>query len=188
VDTNVSDPQGLAIGGIFADALVEVRGEGGQITSKSVYRWSSRWIRQTGIVVAAEKDHADIEGSVPLASLNGTRVVIESTDWASTGDATIPVAAPAFASPGPFNVAPTNLASPPQANSFSGSTFYLRDAPSIIPSPAGCPTAKNLGIQGSDGGTSLLLTSGDVACFFTDPATSQESIPTGDWTASLDLS
>jgi len=166
---------------------VEVRGEAGQITSKSVYSWSNRWIRQTGISVAAEKDQADIEGSVPLPSLNGTRIVIESTDWASTGDTTIPVAAPAFVPPRSFGAAPMNSLPPPLTNGFSGSTFYLRSASSI--SPADCLAAKTLSTtQGSGGGTSIPLTSGSFACFFTDSATSVEIVPAGDWTASFDLS
>jgi len=187
LDTNISNPQGFAIGGISADYLVDVRGEGGQITSKSVYSWSNRWIRQPGIIVAAEKDQADIEGSVPLPALNGTRIVIESTDWSSAGDTTIPVAAPGFVSPRSLTEAPTNLPSPPYTNNFSGSVFYLRSSSSI--SPADCPVAKTLStVQGSGGGTNISLTSGSVACFFTELATSSESIPAGEWSASLDFS
>jgi len=187
LDTNISNPQGFAIGGISADYLVEVRGEGGQITSESVYSWSNRWIRQAGISVAAEKDQADIEASVPLPSLNGTRIVIESTDWASTGDTTIPVAAPAFMSPLSLDTAPRGVLPQPHTNAFSGSTFYLRNASSI--NPADCSGAKTLNTtKGSGAGIGKPLTSGVFACFFTDSATSAESIPAGNWMASLDLS
>ncbi len=185
LDTNISNPQGFAIGGISANYLVEVRGEGGQITTKSVYIWSNRWIRQTGISVAAEKDQTDIEGSVPLASLNGTRVVIESTDWASTPDTTIPVAAPAFASPGQFGITSSNFPGP-RPNDFAGFTLYLHAASSI--GSTGCPNARSLDSSpGSGIGTNVVITSGSFACFSTVGDTSSESVPAGDWTASLDF-
>jgi len=188
LDTNISNPQGFAIGGISADYLVEVRGEGGQITSKSVYSWSNRWIRQSGISVAAEKDQADIEGSVPLPALNGTRIVIESTDWSSAGDTTIPIAAPGFVSPLSFDTGPRNVLPPPHTNGFSGTTFYLRNVDSII-NPEDCLGAKTLSTtKGSGGGIGIPFTTGSFACFFTDPATSAETVPAGNWMASFDLS
>ena len=185
LDTNVSDPRGIAIGGIFADYMVEVRGQGGHITSKSVYSWSNRWIRQAGISVAAEKDQTDIEGSVPLLSLNGTRVVIESTDWSSTFDTTIPVTAPAFASPAKFGLRSLEFPAP-RPNVFAGLTLYLHAASSI--SPTDCPNARTLDSSpGSGVGTNVVITVGSFACFFTGGDTSSESVPAGDWTASLDF-
>src|SRR5947199_9407066 len=121
LDANISDSRGFAIGGTFADYLIEIRGQGGLITSKSVSTWSNGWIRQTGNTVAAEKDQTDIEGSAPVASLHNTRIVIESTDWASGRDVTIPVSAPSFAAPHQDVMAPSSFV-PPRINTFAGST------------------------------------------------------------------
>jgi len=185
LDANISDSRGFAIGGIFADYLIEIRGQGGLITSKSVSMWSNGWIHQTGITVAAEKDQADIEGSLLVASLNNTRIVIESTDWASGGDVTIPVAAPSFAAPHQVVMAPSSFV-PPRINTFAGSTLYLKGANTI--NPADCLGAKGLSITPGTGmGTSVILTTGLFACFFSDLA-APETVPAGDWSASLDLS
>jgi len=185
LDANISDSRGFAIGGIFADYLIEIRGQGGLITSKSVSTWSNGWIRQTGITVAAEKDQADIEGSVPVASLNSTRIVIESTDWTSGGDVTIPVAAPSFAAPHQVAMAPSAFV-PPRINTFAGSTLYLKGANTI--NPPDCLGAKGLSTTpGTGGGASVILTTGLFACFFSDLAAS-ETVPAGDWLASFDLS
>src|SRR5207244_10750480 len=74
LDANSSDTRGLPIGGIFADTLIDIRGEGGRINSKTVFTWSNGWIRVPGVPIAAEKNETDVEASVPLPSLNGTRM------------------------------------------------------------------------------------------------------------------
>src|SRR5256886_1464480 len=127
LDANSSDTRGLPIGGIFADTLIDIRGEGGRINSKTVVTRSNAWIRAPGIQIAAEKNETDIEASLPLPDLNGTRVVIQSTDWSSTGDLTAAMGAPAFVSPVPRGMSTLGLEAP-QANGFAGLTFYLRDA------------------------------------------------------------
>src|SRR5881409_467452 len=88
LDANSSDTRGLPIGGIFADTLIDIRGEGGRINSKTVFTWSNGWIRAPGVPVAAEKNETDVEASVPLPGLNNTRMVIQSTDWTTAGDLT----------------------------------------------------------------------------------------------------
>src|SRR2546429_774150 len=99
LDANSSDTRGLPIGGIFADTLIDIRGEGGRINSKTVFTWSNGWIRAPGVPVAAEKNETDVEASVPLPGLNNTRMVIQSTDWTTAGDWTTALGAPAFVSP-----------------------------------------------------------------------------------------
>ena len=185
IDSNASDPRGASIGGIFADYLVEVRGQGGEMTTTAAYRWSNRWVRDTGIPVRAEKDRTDIEASVPIPDLNGTRVFFQSTNWASAGDATIPVTAPSFVPPGP-RMSPRSLA-PPQPQGFAGSTFYLRDVNPGLTTPD-CSVVKGLNTTKGSGAASLPLSAGTQACFFTDPAASAQSISGGSWSASLDLS
>jgi len=187
LDANSSDTRGLPIGGIFADTLIDIRGEGGRINSKTVFTWSNGWIRAPGVQVAAEKNETDIEASLPLPGLNGTRVVIQSTDWSSTGDLTAAFGAPAFVSPVPRGMSTLGLEAP-QANGFAGLTFYLRDAlPGIAP-PDCAPNWKSLNTSpGSSSKTLTLSTLIPRACFFTDPESSSETIPAGAWSVSLDL-
>src|SRR5207302_3409939 len=78
LESNSSNPRGLGIGGILADSLVEIRGEGGRITSESVYSWQNRWIRQPGVSVNAAKDQTDIEASLPVSGPSGSQFVIQS--------------------------------------------------------------------------------------------------------------
>jgi hypothetical protein len=186
IETNASNPRGLIIGGISANYLVEVRGAGGRILAKSVYAWSNGWIRQPGISVKAAKNDTDIEASLPLPALNGTRMVIETTDWASSGDTTIPVPALWFLSLS-YSGFGSTMPVAPDPNSFHGSTFYLRDlGPSITPSD--CSAVKGLNTTKGTSGKNVTLTTGSQICFFTDPAGSAETITAGPWSASLDLS
>src|SRR5207244_10372724 len=98
LESNSSNPRGFVIGGIFADYLVEIRGEGGRITSKSVYAWQNQWTRQPGASVTAAKAQTDIEASLPISGLSGPQIVVEATDWSSGGDVRIPVPPPTFES------------------------------------------------------------------------------------------
>jgi len=187
LESNSSNPRGFVIGGIFADYLVEIRGEGGRITSKSVYSWQNRWILQPGILVNAAKDETDIEASLPISDLRGTQIVVQSTDWTSAGDTTIPLAAPSFSSPSDPLMRPFSTAAPPPLG-LGGLTFYLRDTnPGLTSSD--CSAVKGLETsQGPPAGTTISLTTGVKACFFTDPEISDETIAAGSWVASLDLS
>src|SRR5205823_12611782 len=141
----------------------------GKIISNSIYSWSNRWIRQIGIPVAAEKDQTDIEASVLMPSLNGTRIVVQSTDWASIGDITSPASAASFTPLRPFDVTSKSLV-PPHPNDFAGNTFYLRAAASI--DPIDCVSAKSLNTtRGTGAGTNFTLsTTNSFVCFFTTPA------------------
>src|SRR2546428_8454508 len=114
-------------------------------------------------------------------------MVFESTDWSSSSDWTVGVGAPGFAPWLQFVVGSRGLGSP-QTNGFGGSTFFLRDAgPGITPSD--CPTPiRGLNTTKGTLGTSITLLSGSKPCFFTDPASSPETISAGLWSASLDLS
>ena len=187
LESNSSNPRGFVIGGIFADYLVEIRGEGGRITSKSVYSWQNRWILQPGILVNAAKDETDIEASLPISDLRGTQIVVQSTDWTSAGDTTIPLAAPSFSSPSDPLMRPFSTAAPLPVG-FGGLTFYLRDTnPGLTSSD--CSAVKGLETsQGPPAGTTISLTTGVKASFFTDPEISDETIAAGSWVASLDLS
>src|SRR2546429_740107 len=99
LDANSSDTRGLPIGGIFADTLIDIRGEGGRVNSKTLLTWSNGGVRAPGVLVAGVQHQQAIEASLPLPGLNGTRVVIQSTDWTTAGDWTTALGAPAFVSP-----------------------------------------------------------------------------------------
>ena len=188
LQSNASNPRGFSIGGISADYLVELRGDSGRLTSRSVYFWQNGWVRQAGISVAAAKDDSNIEASLPIADLNRSRIVIQSTDWTSGGDTTIPLTAPSFAPPLVAPMAPFSLAAPLVPLAFGGSTFYLRNSnPGIIPSDCSAGAVKGLSTIIGTTGTTILLDVGVKACFFTDPAASGETILAGLWSASLDL-
>jgi len=185
LDANDSDTRGLPIGGIFADTLIDIRGEGGRITSKTLYAWSNGWIRVLGIPIAAEKNETDIEASVPLPGLNNTRIVIQSTDWTLAGDLTTALGAPAFVSPlGSIRAFGFPM---PHPTDFAGATFYLHAvAPGI--NPPDCIQSKSLDTsQGTAAATLVLSAVIPNACFFTAPEASSETIPAGTWSASLDL-
>ena len=185
-DTNASDPRGVPVGGILADYLVDIRGQEGRITSEAVYVWSNRWVPMPSIPVTSEKSTTDIEASLPLPSLNGTRIVIESTDWAFEGDTTISASAPAFAPSPAWTV--TSLTPPlPRVQGFGGQTLYLHES-GPFGSAAECSAVKGLNTTEGSSATTVSLSSGSKVCFFTDPAASDETISAGSWAASLDLS
>jgi len=96
-DENSSDTVGFPFVGIFADYLLEIRGHGGRITSRTLYAWTGAWTRVPGPVPVA-KNATSIEGSLPLGpAANVTRVVFEATDWSNSGDLTDPIATPSSA-------------------------------------------------------------------------------------------
>jgi len=188
LDSNSSDPQGFSIGGISANYLVEICGEGGKIASKTVYFWSNRWIRQPGVSVVAAKDDTDIEASLPIVGLNRTRIVIQSTNWASAGDVTIPVAAPSFVSPSASVMNPLSIALPKPLD-FAGSEFFLHVLGPPFTSATDCPVAQGMSTtRGSSSTTFITLNLGDTICFFSDVPLTDQPIPAGSWSASLDLS
>jgi len=187
LDANASDNRGFPIGGIFADTLIDIRGEGGRINSKTVYTWSNGWIRVPGVPIAAEKNETDVEASVPLPDLNSTRLVIQSTDWTAAGDLTSAVGAPAFVSPLQSNMVASGL-SMPHPSDFAGVKFYLTDAsPGITPSDCSSNWKSLDTSPGSSAQTLTLSALSTRACFFSAPEGSSEMIPAGTWSASLDL-
>ncbi|TLZ68655.1 MAG: zinc ribbon domain-containing protein, partial [Methanobacteriota archaeon] len=186
VESNSSNSRGFPIGGLLADYLVEIRGEGGQITSRSVYSWQNRWIHQPGVSVSAAKDATDIEVSLPVSNLSGTQIVIQSTDWTSAGDTTIPLTAPSFSSRSDLLMKPLSIPAPVPLT-FGNLTFYLRDTDPGLTS-SDCSAIKGLSTLQGSSGTTIALDTGVKACYFTDPETSSETITVGSWSASLDLS
>src|SRR5256885_8776775 len=184
LESNSSNPRGFGIGGIIADYLVEIRGEGGRITSKSVYSWQNQWIRQPGVSVNAAKDQTDIEASAPVSGLSGSQIVIQTTDWSSAGDVTIPLAAPTFVSPS--MVKPFSLARP-QPMDFAGSQFFLHEV-GPLPTAPGCSLAKGMNTSQGNLGQTAVLTTLNTICFFSELPVANESIPSGLWSASLDFS
>ncbi len=107
VDVNASDPRGMPVGGIFADYLVEIRGQGGRITSRTLSAWSDGWSRVPGSPVPAAKDTTSIEGSLPLPPTNEeVRMVFAMTDWSGIGDITDPLTAAVLPATAPPQLAP----------------------------------------------------------------------------------
>ncbi len=105
VDLNGSDTAGYAIGGIFADYLLEVRGFGGRITSTTLFAWGSGWLRASGVSISLAKNGTDIEGSIGIGPLsNSTRVVFVTADWGGIADSTPPMTA--IVDPPPTSTAP----------------------------------------------------------------------------------
>jgi hypothetical protein len=89
IDTNATDTVGLAIGGMYADYMVEVRGLNGQIKTKDAFRWQSGWVRSS-LLLQVAKNATAMEGSLGLnpAALNGTRMLFQTSDWSGRGDVT----------------------------------------------------------------------------------------------------
>jgi len=107
VDLNATDTAGTWIGGIYADYLFEIRGEGGRVTSRSLYAWSSGWTSVPLPGLALAKNDVEIEGSLAIGpTTNRTRMVFAATDWSGIGDTTPPInatvqaPAPLFETPG----------------------------------------------------------------------------------------
>jgi len=107
IDLNATDTAGTWIGGIYADYLFEIRGEGGRVTSRSLYAWSPGWTSVSLPGVALTKDDVQIEGSLAIGpTTNRTRMAFAATDWSGIGDTTPPVnatvqaPAPLFETPG----------------------------------------------------------------------------------------
>jgi hypothetical protein len=92
VDLSASDLIGAPFGGIYADYCLEIRGQGGHITSDMIYVWRNRWVPVTGPTLALAKNATDIEGSVGIGpATNTTRLVFATTDWSGDGDSTLPM-------------------------------------------------------------------------------------------------
>ncbi len=188
VDLNSTDAVGLPVDGIYADYNLEVRGVAGRITSQNLYAWTGSWSPIPSSGVALAKNATDVEGSIVVGpTTNTTRMVFEATDWSSGADWTVGVGAPSFAPSSQFAVTTHSLARP-RTNGFGGSTFYLQSVGPLI-TPGDCPLPiKGLNTTQGILGTSITLSSGSKPCFFTDPASSPETISAGLWAASLDLS
>jgi len=188
---NSTDPIGVPVDGIYADYMLEVRGVAGRITSQNLYAWTGSWSPIPSSRVVLAKNAIDIEGSIAVApTTNTTRMVFEATDWSSNADWTIGIGAPAFAPSSQLAVGTRSFGST-QTNGFGGLTFYLRDAAPGGPpiSSADCPVeVKSLSTTQGSLGVPLTLSSGSKPCFFTDPASSSETIYAGLWSSSLDLS
>jgi tetratricopeptide (TPR) repeat protein len=91
IDLNATESQGDPIGGILADYMFEIRGEGGRIRSRSLYAWSTTWIPVALPAVSLAKNRTHIEGSLALGpTTDRTRMVFAATDWAGIGDLTPP--------------------------------------------------------------------------------------------------
>src|SRR5213594_4401725 len=191
IDLNSTDPIGVPVDGIYADYMLEVRGVAGRITSQNLYAWTGSWSPIPSSRVALAKNATDIEGSIAIGpTTNTTRMVFEATDWSSGSDWTVGIGAPAFAPSSQFAVGTRSFGSP-GTNEFGGSTFYLRTTiPGGPPiSSADCPVeVKSLSTTQGSLGVPLTLSSGSKPCFFTDPASSSETIYAGLWSSSLDLS
>ncbi|HEX9565965.1 MAG TPA: hypothetical protein VGA48_00020, partial [Thermoplasmata archaeon] len=97
IDLNSTDAGGVAVDGIFADYLLEVRGVAGRITSQNLYAWAGSWspIPSSGVVLA--KNATDIEGSIVVGTTtNTTRMAYEATDWTGLSDFSPADPAPKF--------------------------------------------------------------------------------------------
>ncbi len=91
VDVNASDTAGEPVGGVYADYLLEVRGQAGRITSRTLFAWTGRWstVSNPGVMIA--KTATDIEGSISILATSQTQMVFAATDWSGLGDVTAPV-------------------------------------------------------------------------------------------------
>jgi len=188
IDLNASDPTGVPIAGIYADHMFEIRGLSGRITSRALYMWTGTWTKVALPANALAKTDFEIEGSVAVGPVtNTTRMVFEATDWSSSVDWTTGIGAPSLAPSSQFAPGPRAVSSP-QAFGFGDSTFYLRDSdPQIV--SGDCVFVKGLNTTRGGGGASITLSSGNTtACFFTDPASADETIAAGSWAGQLDLS
>ena len=91
IDLNATEPQGDPIGGILADYMFEIRGEGGRVRTRALYAWNTAWIPVALPAVALAKNRTHIEGSLTLGpTTDRTRMVFAATDWAGIGDLTPP--------------------------------------------------------------------------------------------------
>ena len=91
IDLNATDPQGDPIGGVLADYMLEIRGEGGRIRGRALYAWSTAWIPVALPAVALAKNRTHFEGSLAVGpTTDRTRMVFAATDWAGIGDLTLP--------------------------------------------------------------------------------------------------
>ena len=160
-----------------------------RLDAGGLHAWTGSWSPIPSSGVALAKNATDIEGSIAVGpTTNTTRMVFEATDWASDMDWTIGIGAPGFA-PLSHSVVGTRSLRPPQTAAFGGMKFYLHDAaPSGLLPSLDCPVVKSLGTTPGGLGVPLPLSSGSKPCFFTDPASSQETIYAGLWSSSLDLS
>lgn len=91
IDLNATEPGGDPIGGVLADYMFEIRGEGGRVRSRALYEWNAAWIPAALPAVALEKNRTHIEGSLAVGPTTArTRMVFAATDWAGIGDLTPP--------------------------------------------------------------------------------------------------
>lgn len=91
IDLNATEPQGYPIGGILADYMFEIRGEGGRVRSRDLHTWNAAWIPVALPAVALAKNRTHMEGSLEVGpTTDRTRMAFAATDWAGIGDSTPP--------------------------------------------------------------------------------------------------
>ncbi|HEY5605519.1 MAG TPA: hypothetical protein VIL45_03235, partial [Thermoplasmata archaeon] len=79
------------VGGVYADYLLEVRGQAGRITSRTLFAWTGRWSTVSNPGVMLAKNATDIEGYIPVLATSQMQMVFAATDWSGLGDMTAPV-------------------------------------------------------------------------------------------------
>jgi hypothetical protein len=94
VDTDDRDTVGLAIGNMFADRLMEVRGRVGRITARDLFSWNPAtrdWQIASGYTLDVAFVGSQFEASIQagfLGTLNNASVLFAMSDWTGRGDAT----------------------------------------------------------------------------------------------------
>ena len=157
VDVNGTDANGLPLGGILADYLIEIRGTQGRITDRGAYRWQAGWIPDPGATLLVAKNSSAFEGSFrPATQPNGTRMFFEATDWAARGDATGIVPNPSVPAKAPGMPVPLDgfLADEAKALSLAGPPSVDGDCATSLAEYAGAglfSSASVLGRVGTDG-------------------------------------
>jgi hypothetical protein len=94
VDTDDRDTVGLAIGNMFADRLMEIRGRVGRITARDLFSWNPTtrdWQIASGYTLDVAFVGSQFEASIQagfLGTLNNASVLFAMSDWTGRGDAT----------------------------------------------------------------------------------------------------
>ena len=181
IDANGTDAIGFPYNGMYADYMIEVRGSNGRITRQDEYRWQSGWV-PSALPLQLAKNATAIEGSLGLnpASLNGTRMAFQASDWSGMGDVTDVLLTRSA------DAGATRGSSPPVVMDISGNgKFWFHDANHAT--ETACTFNKVAdATHGAGPVANISLGASQTACWYVD-ATSGTTIPAGDWESLLDI-
>ena len=181
IDTNGTDAVGFPYNGMYADYMIEVRGSNGRITRQDEYRWQSGWVPSV-LPLQLAKNATAIEGSLGLnpATLNGTRMAFQASDWSGMGDVTDVLLTRST------DAGATRGSPPPVVMDISGNgKFYFHNTNHAT--ETACTFNKVADANHGAGPVANISLSGSqTACWYVD-ATSGTTIPAGDWESLLDI-